>query len=401
MCMRVLVLYPQLFASPIVNILIPLRHLATLGDIVLEHCREDQVSPNQVRSADILVTCRSVDPTFKPIYEYALALGIPIIYDLDDNLLAVPPDSEVYRYFGHPDKQQQLKWLLTQAKLVRVHSPALINVIRPWNEQVKSVWASVDWELVPDTLPELHQPLEIVYAVSPISGAMFYALIRDDIQRVLRQYGERVRFYMLGYRDAVLAKQPNCVYIPFESDYAAFFRAFTRHGYAIGLAPMKYDVFYECKTDIKFRDYAAAGVVGIYTDSPLYQQVQHGITGIIVQNEPGKWYSAIVDLLENPAKLKQIRQAARQFAFQRYHVDVTSQQWLTDLQSLQRQPSAEHISHPERWWFTDTGVVSAAQRFPKVYQLYQRFVPFRLHVLLSRLYHRLKATLAAIPKLPR
>ena len=400
MPLQVLVLYPQLFASPIVNILTPLRHLAQQGTIILDHCREDHVIPQQVRSADVLVVCRSASPTFKPIYEYAISLGIPIIYDLDDNLLAIPEDSEAYRYFGHPDKQKHLKWIIGKADLVRVHSTTLVNVIRQINEQVKEVWSAVDWTLVPENLPDLQTPLEVVYAVSPYSGAMFYSIIRDDIMRLLNDYSDDVRFYMMGYKEPELAQMSNCIYIPFEDEYTTFFNDFTRHGYAIGLAPMKHDLFYECKTDIKFRDYAAAGAVGIYTNSPLYKQVEDGITGIIVDNASGNWYSAIVNLLKNPHKLNTIRQEARRFAFERYHVDSTSQVWLKDLQSLEHKPSIPELSHPQSWWFTKDPKLTN-NRFAKSRRLYNRVVPFRLHVIVSRVYHHTKKVLAAIPKLPR
>jgi glycosyltransferase involved in cell wall biosynthesis len=387
--MHVLVLYPELFASPIVNILTPLRHLAEQGAITLDHGREDGVTPQQVRAADVLVTCRSVSPTVKPVYDYAMALGIPIIYDLDDNLFAVPPDSAPYRYFGHPDKQKQLRWMIAHADLVRAHSPTLSEVIRPMNARVAEVWAAVDWSLAPDALPVLREPLRIVYAVSPYSGAMFYSIIRDDLKRLLEDHGERVHFTMLGYKEPALAKLPNCTYVPFETDYAKFFRDFTRAGYAIGLAPMKHDLFYQCKTDLKFRDYAAAGAAGVYTDSPLYRQVEDGVTGIIVRNEPGAWYAAIEGLLNDRHKLETMRQQARDVAFRRYHVDSTSQQWLAQLQSVERRPAQPGLAHPEAWAFTRTDA-TGRKWLAAVKRAYHRVAPFRVHVLISRVYHRVR-----------
>jgi hypothetical protein len=390
--MRVLVLYPDLFASPIVNILTPLQWLEAQGHLTLSHCREDEVTPDQVANSTIIIACRSVDPAFRPIYDYALALGKPIIYDLDDNLFAVPSDSSLYRYFAHPDKQAQLRWLLQQASLVRVHSPRLAEVVRPYNEHVQVVWAVIDWSLAPPELPTLKQnPLEIVYAVSPGSGAMFMGLIRDDLAHLLRDFPSEIRFSLWGYHDKHLAKYPNYQHRPFVADYAAFFREFTQYGYAIGLAPMKQDVFYECKTDLKFRDYAAAGIVGVYSNSPLYSVVQHGITGFLVENAPGTWYQTIVALLQEPACLEPIRQAARQVAFERYHVTQVAQQWLTDLHSLPIASPTNAVILPSTW-----PVARPAQaRKPSQWQAwlkrqYDRWIPFSWHIHLSRLYHQLK-----------
>jgi glycosyltransferase involved in cell wall biosynthesis len=383
--MNIVVLYPELFTAPIVNVLNSLEYLVNQGLITLYHSREDQILPEQIATADILITSRSVDPIFRPIYKYAQALGIPIIYDLDDNLFAVPPDSDVYRYFGHPDKQQQLEWMLRNSDLVRVHSSALAEVIYPFNAHVQVVWAAINWQDAPPQLPPLNtNPLEIVYAVSPHSGAMFFSIIRDDLYRALTDFPDKLHFHALGYIDDAFLKLPNVTHEPYQSDFKAFFQSFTHHGYAIGLAPMKYELFYQCKTDLKFRDYAAAGIAGIYTDCSLYSHVEHEKTGILVTNQPGAWYNAIVDLLHHPEKIHHIRYAAREFAFNRYHVDITAKIWWEQLSSLEKRPSS-NIKHPKSWWFTKNAApnLSFKRRF---LPLYQRYIPFRVHVIISRLY---------------
>jgi hypothetical protein len=49
-------------------------------------------------------------------------------------------------------------------------------------------------------------------------------------------------------------------------------------------------------------DYARMGAVGVFTDAPAYQDcVRHGVTGLLLPNEPEVWVQAILGLAEDSA----------------------------------------------------------------------------------------------------
>jgi hypothetical protein len=394
--MRILAILPEYNTSSIVNLITPLRFLQNQGTIDLHTWLENEVTPGMVLDSDVIVTERTIDPTYKPIYQLAQDAGIPIIYDLDDNLFEVPRGTILYSYYQNPAKQIEFEWMLRNSQRVRVHSPVLEKIIKPYNPNTHLVWSAVDWSLVPATLPPIGlNPLEIVYAASSYSGEMFFSIIKNDLMRLLDVYGNRVRLHCLGYNPSELKNHPQVVFEAFESNYKTFFSKFTRHGYAIGLAPTLYGTFYESKTNLKYRDYAAAGAAGVYTDSPLYRNgvVDHK-TGLLVSNEPGSWFVALSELIENPALIETIRTNARQAVEKRYNIETCAQMWHDDLLAAPsrralnaKQESALRNQH---WWFnhprkSDTRLMTRVRGF------YLSIVPFRLHIILSHLYHRLKS----------
>jgi hypothetical protein len=345
---NILAVLSEYSPSAVINVVTPLTAMRETGLVQVTIRLQNEVTPVEVAAADVLVLCRNCTPVYRPIFELALSLNIPILYDLDDHLLAAPKGSYTDQLFQTSGRKEMLEWLLRQSTLVRVHSPVLQQVIRQYNPNTAFVWSAVNWALVPSELPTLSSnPIHIVYAAQRETGETMYQFIRQDIQAVLEKYGARICVHFLGYNPPELSAHPLVVCHPFESDYSEFFSQFTRFGYSIGLAPMIDDLFHNSKTNIKFRDYAAAGAVGIYADTPLYRGngVVDGETGLIVSGEAGSWLPALVRLIENPSLIETIRQQARKYVASRYNMNTVSQQWMEQFQSL---PPRQTLSASER-----------------------------------------------------
>lgn len=353
---RVLGLFLNHIASTEINVVRPLRALAVAGEITFEVALEEWVKPEQITAADVIVACRNIEPTFRPIYELALSLGIPWIYDLDDNLWEVPREEGHSPYYHHPARQDMLNWMLHHARRVRVHSPRLIEMVRPYNPNVHLVRAAVDWSLVPPTLPDLSTgPIAVVYATSRRAGDILFDRMKGDLSQMLQKYGSRVHLHVMGADPGELRRFPQVIHHPYSEDYKQWFWEFTRAGYAIGLAPMLTDNFHQCKTDTKFRDYAAAGAAGIYQDSEIYRaSVTDGVTGLFVSGEPGSWHAAISRLMDDPALIYTIRENAAQVVRTRNGLEQAMTSWLDDLRAMPARGPLPADWQPPQWDFTLT-----------------------------------------------
>ena len=84
-------------------------------------------SPRDVLAADVAVFCRNVRPDRAELLRAAVAAGVPVLYDLDDNFFEVPPDSPLGRAFAQPPQLAMLAEYLTAASLVRVYSRPLLE----------------------------------------------------------------------------------------------------------------------------------------------------------------------------------------------------------------------------------------------------------------------------------
>lgn len=331
--LTVLAVLPQLIPSTLIGVVKPLFALHRERRIIFEVALESWVSRRRLARADVVVFSRNTEPNFGAPLDGALALGKPIIYELDDDFFAIPPGTPGGQYHRDPARLAQLERYLRHASLVRVYSEALRIRVAAFNSRVSRVAGPVDWDLVPPAPPPRNPAmLRIVYATSRIVDPIA-AMFMPDLCRVLDTFRGRVEAWFWGFRPTGLGGRPDVHVVDFVQDYDAFFRQFASAGFDIGLAPLPDDEFHRAKSDNKFREYAASRIAGIYSDVPVYREcVTHGRTGLLAPAAPGAWFNAVARLVKDDGLRTEIQNEAWAFARARYSVGQSKEVWLAHLE---------------------------------------------------------------------
>jgi len=78
------------------------------------------------------------------------------------------------------------------------------------------------------------------------------------------------------------------------------------------LAPLVDDAFTRCKSDLKYLDYGALGIPGIFSDVRAYREtVRHRETGLIAPNDPDAWAAALDEMAGDASLRSRLALAAR------------------------------------------------------------------------------------------
>ena len=329
---RVVAILPRLCPSTWINIVKPLVALHEAGRVRAWVTLESMASPRDVQRADLVVFCRNVRPDRAELLRTAVAAGVPVLYDLDDNFFELSPESAAGRVFAQPEQLAMLTEYLSAASLVRVYSRPLLARAGLLNSRVEMVASAVDLRQVRRPAKSPGGPLKLIYATSRLDDSLGRIFL-PALRRLMDEEGPRVEAHFWGPRPP--AELPAVRHHAVVHDYDRFLRRFSAAGFEIGLAPLADDVFHRSKTNTKFREYGACGIAGIYSDVEVYSDcVRHGETGLLVANDAEAWYRALRQLVDDADLRKKIQRQARTEVEEHYSQEKFEAVFLRQIEQL-------------------------------------------------------------------
>jgi hypothetical protein len=138
-------------------------------------------------------------------------------------------------------------------------------------------------------------------------------MIEDAFIQISTKHGQGVAFQFMGCVTERLARLPGAKVAEFTPDYESFARALQTTPMDVAIVSLEDNLFNRCKSNIKWLEYSACGIAGVYSDLPPYNScIRHGQTGLLVGNRVQDWFQAIDTLVTNVSLRRAIAQQARQ-----------------------------------------------------------------------------------------
>jgi glycosyltransferase involved in cell wall biosynthesis len=247
--------------------------------------------------------------------------GSTLIYTLDDNLI----DLEFTRRtrLGVSVRLSAIACLFArEADGIIVSTEPLRRRMERFNPRVLVVENAIDERLFrPGSVrrPPSGRELVIGY-MGTLTHDHDVMMILQPLREVLQAYRGRVRLELVGgIADAAALRafdglpvrtlEPPSDYYP---DFIAWFREHVRWDLAI--APLEDTPFTRCKSDLKFLDYGALGIPGVFSRMPVYDAtVRHLETGYLAENTPEAWSAGLRQMLDDDALRRRIGSNAREY----------------------------------------------------------------------------------------
>jgi Lipopolysaccharide biosynthesis protein len=137
------------------------------------------------------------------------------------------------------------------------------------------------------------------------------AILLPALERVYRQYGDSVHFIFMGMGLSPVANLGDVELLSFEPNYHEYANQLCQLKIDMALVPLEDNPFNCAKSNIKWLEYSALGIPAIFSDLPPYACVEHGRTGLRVNNTEDAWFEAINSLIISPELRHQIGRSAQ------------------------------------------------------------------------------------------
>lgn len=281
------------------------------------HRRKDDIA----RDADVLVLKNICDPDLLPLISERRRKGRLTVYELADDIGAVPPWNPVHFFYRDPENLLLFKRSARCCDSMQFSVPELKRIYGYLNDSsvvFPNQIATVPPERRYGDRPDIvigwggsHGHLEDMVDMAP--PLVDWIMSRDDIHLSLmcsepiwslfeRLPAARKRWLRPGSLD----------------DYYAFL-----DGIDIGLAPLKDTAFNRSRSDVKFLEYAVHGIVPVVQAAvPYTATVQQGVTGFLFRDAAGM-VGALERLADETHLIPRVGKAARDYVIgerlQRHH----------------------------------------------------------------------------------
>lgn len=336
--MNVLWYVSDLCACGIVRADVPARQLNQTGRIRAVVKRDSVLS--DLFGTDLIVIQRGCVEQHRHWMKLAQARGIPVVYDLDDDLFSVPEHvKDAHDYFSRPQAKAIIAEMLQQADLVTVSTPTMAEVAQKYTRRpIVIVGNCVDLGHAEATMNRTKPArLTIGWHGSAVHLGDT-AIVKDALVQVLQKHDE-VDLSLWGHFEGK----------HFDGAFDVFGPRVQYHNWAqpmdlyailstfdIGLAPLDDTPFNVCKSAVKWMEYAAAEVPCICSPLAPYQGVvADGDTGLLpTTNDTAGWLECLEALVTSRHLRSSVARGAKLEVLRKYDNTIVSKHWEATFQKV-------------------------------------------------------------------
>ena len=269
--------------------------------------------------------------------------GAYLVYSIDDNLLDLeyPPDEELAPGDDYLSPRQAVRFFCRSADGVLVSTEHLKERLARLNPRIVVLPNALDERLFYENGKPLPpdrntSSCRVIGFMGTFTHDADVMMVLQALRGVLRRHSDSLRFQIVGgvsNPSFLRLFQGLPVQTTHPSPEFAAYPNFTSWMKAnmpwdIGISPLDHTLFNRSKSDIKFLDYSALGIPGIYSRVPTYEgTIRHLETGWLAENTPAAWTEALDSLLADADLRHRLAKNAQEYVFARRTLQYNAHLW--------------------------------------------------------------------------
>jgi glycosyltransferase involved in cell wall biosynthesis len=261
-----------------------------------------------------VIFCRYSGPAYAPIVSWAKRRRVPVIYHIDDDLLAIPPDIGGRKHALHnaPERLIAVRALLTSADLVYASTEKLRQKLLEYFPDLPIVVGNIYCSSMPLAPPRKGRVRKVGYMASA-DHAHNLDMIFPAIEQMLQRNPD-VQFELFGsipVPPSLAHFEERISTAPPIADYGKFLSEFAQFGWDIGICPLTPIEFNLMKANTKWVEYTTVGAAVVASRGTVYDECCADGCGILA-GTVDEWLDGLEVLIRNEdERIKIVERAQR------------------------------------------------------------------------------------------
>ncbi|MFZ3062492.1 MAG: glycosyltransferase [Actinomycetota bacterium] len=270
---------------------------------------DDAIDPEGLKEFDVVVFQRQCSEASWQAIQYVNSLGKLSVYELDDDLWHIDRTNPAFSYWT-PEKLRGVESCIAESQVVTTTTPYLAERLTRFNKKIfilPNMLPKEQWQL--SKKAKDNRKLVLGWA-GGTSHWPDLRILEGTIEQLLDDYTE-IEFHIAGAGPVPFKKHERLKGL--ESVKIEQYPKLLS-GFDVGLAPLVDTQFNRAKSDLKFLEYAMAGLAVVASKVESYKgSIIHGQNGFMAKNTKD-WIKYLKRLIEDAELRQRIATNARQFA---------------------------------------------------------------------------------------
>ena len=317
---------------------------------------DGEFSTAAIKESDIVVFQREFPgnlSNYLAVMSQAANLGKPVVMDMDDDLLALP--------IHHPDRlklnyaKAQIPILtgMLQATALTVTTPYLADLLGKYNSNIFILPNYLDdslWQFNAPQVEPVGDKIRIFY-MGTVTHVPDLEMLKPAFRALAMKYPGRLEFMFYGanleFEESIPAVITNCQSETFV--YADYVKVALSQKANIAIAPLEDIPYNHCKSSIKYFEYTAMGLPGVYSRvTPYSSVIEEGVNGFTASTI-SEWIDTLSQLIENPQLRESMALSAQETVRRNWLLSDHAHLWpetyaeIADLKTVNQAPLAAYL----------------------------------------------------------
>ena len=316
----------------------PLTHA---GIEIIKGVDNNELQIDRIKDAQLVIFQRDFSSQFDDyisIMTVADKLNKPVVLDMDDNLLNLPSNHPDRISFQYAPSLSALMHAMMNVDAISVSTSNLKKSLSFYNPNIfilPNYLSDSFWNFREPRKDSNSSCVNIIF-MGTRTHKPDLNIVVDPLLAIMKRYGHRVKVTFWGIEPPEQIEYlDGCHFMPsITFNYRAFASNSTKIDADIAIAPLSDNFFNHCKSPIKYFEYTAMGLPGIFSNlEPYANVIEDSVNGFLAKSE-SEWEEKLTLLIEDEVLRRKIIYQAQQNVRDNWLIHNHYQLWIDTYETI-------------------------------------------------------------------